>query len=284
MIPHGFRVAAIYRPDTGATVQLNHLDAEGCTFEELPFDGAPADVYGGAYDGGRSRRLSLRFLGAAEYETLRQWRLSGVPVRAVVLASEAGGFNVQWYESTLIEKVVPTEIGGRSQGRAAYDVALYSDHPRAAVYRSQNLLAFLGWADANANGIADGYAATGGTPTFVSGEQRIAGSTGVVGFEGEIVLPFSGVALTHAQTFVSLHASAGYHLLALTPYSFAGASLASNEQTVSATGRRSQAATLPAGTYAVRVATRAGTLSGAGTFAVKDLSLRADASATYTAL
>lgn len=285
---HGFRVAALYRPDTGAVVQLNNLVADGCSYEAKPLEGSRAETaQGNAYDGGQTRELRLRSLGTAERETLQAWYDAGVPVRCVALAAVPGGFNVQWYESVRMQSFKAITIGGKAEGRAdAFDVVLYTDNPRAAVYRQANLVAHLGWADANADGVADGYTFTGGTAgaaTFTGGQQQIYQSSGDRALTVDLELPISGIVLTASVLAAFVHNGGATTTGSVDARSFAGTSLGATTAALVQNVRTSAVlASTPAGTYTVRLtALRVQGGSSAATSSAQQVALRADSSAAY---
>lgn len=285
---HGFRVASIYRPDTGAVVQLNNLVHDSTQYEKVPIEGSRSeDAHGNAFEGGSNHLFKIRALGATERDTLQVWYDAGVKVRCVALAAAPDGPNVQWYEDVRMQSFKPVTIGGKAEGRSdAFDVVLHSDNPRASIYRQVNLVGHLGWADADANGVADGYVA-GGTDavglSFASGEQRITQASGVRNVVATIELPIAGVTVTGSVLATALHASATENLN-VSAYSFAASSLGGTDAAlVASPARSSQAQATPAGTYTIGFAVlRVSGGSGSSMAAVKDAALRADASTVYT--
>lgn len=279
----GFRVVSIYRPDTGAVVQLNSVIQEATSYTRESVGDGPLSPHLGRYEGGARHAFTCRFLGHAEGQQLMAWFEQGVPVQAVAIAAAQGGRNLQWYESVRLDACRPVDLGGFAKGRGdAYEVRMVADHPRAKVYSNTNLLAYIGWQDSNSDGVADGYNLAGApTASWVSvgaawGQKltRVAADVRL-GVNGSIPVA-AGLPYVLGMDVSALSGSCQFFMDARTK---AGSVLATVTGTL-ANGPCSLSITPPAGTYSLFVFL-IGYLT-AGTVTISNPALRTDGLSTYT--
>lgn len=285
-ISHGFVAASVYAPATGTLVQDGGLDADATTFESNSLEHSAVDPYGNLYYGGDSFRLMLRMRDSdfSRLAQLRTWKNAGTLVRAACAAPPTGGRNVQWYNSSRINKVKPITINGRFAGDARFvDVELVHEGAGAAIYSNVNLLAGpFGWVDAGANGQADNYEFAQGTGhTFSAGVQTLTNTSNVTTYvRARLAFPIAGVTLTLSHEVTNGNAGAVMNVASQT---FAEASLAASSNTSLATNaRHSAAVTTLATQYQVECFLYSENAVATSSFAFKEPALRVDGGTVYT--
>jgi hypothetical protein len=203
----GLHTISIYNPADGTVCQINSiLENEGELVVGRPFE-ENRNTRGESIFAGTENVLELLIdSNSTIYNQIRAWEAAGTRVRAV-----GAGFqrNLQWYENTLIEIMpknhfAPGKLGGRI-------VRLKHNGPAPQIFANRNLLAYLGWQDANADGLADGYVTQGAGVTavsFASNIQTISCINAFTGFRtSNIQFPISGVRLTFSSEITTVWTS-----------------------------------------------------------------------------
>lgn len=284
-IAQGFSAVSFFDTSDGTTVQVEPVADDNSFYDEIDLD-APVDSDSNSFPGGKRHELHVRFVDedGSLSDQLKTWRQAGTRIQAVALAS-GGGRNVQWYEDTRISSVKPVPISARTGCRSdMWDVVLMHEAVDASIYSNVNLLAFLGWADADSDGVPDGYTSTYNTDDFTGGVYTgTTAATGSPQLSASFAFPIEGASLTMSALYSKLHANTDQ--VQLIAKSFAGSTLSTGSKTLSATGRGGpDALTLPASVYTIQaVIARVTGVAQIDTQKVADPAVRVDDSTTYVA-
>lgn len=157
------------------------------------------------------------------------------------------------------------------------------------IHISENLLQVYSWADADGDGVANGFTNNGfSSPVFSGGEQTIEhpddGSLALYSFE-DLLLPFEGDELTFAIDVNSITDSGHDADVRIVFYDDADTVISTQSVSFSTTGRKSVSATIPSGTIYTRVSVASedtGGASGTSIYTLADPSLRVDGKDVYT--
>ena len=241
---NGIQSFVIYDPATGDTVEIYDLDANGTFFEQSEVGAGETGPTG--VDRRRSQRsfFTAGFLASSagsEIGQLRSWMESGTRVSMVALGPDQA---VQWYETDrLVLKKRPFTAPVRGRGDV-FDVSMERvGHGRHTIAQQANLLAHLGWNDPEAT-LAVGYTKEGsGTALFNSGVQELFSDTPGDGIYYDLVFPFRnarsfpGQSVTLSVDIEKLHTDTSSANIRIEAKNFAGSTLATSTNDVSATGR-----------------------------------------------
>ena len=278
MLTHGLHTVSFYRPDTGDVVQLNKLTPDSTVRLALA-EGGQTDPTGGEYFPGGLSELDVHSLDLGSFATLKGWMKAGYHVSAVGVGPTGA---LQWYETDKL-KCWLEEVRGKQGGRVKMRVQMRREgHGTHNIHFGLNLLAFLGWGDANGDGVADGYQNyQGAGAAFADGGQTITHDLQADAFFGDIPFPIVGVTLHASVTYDEVY-TARRQIIVNT---LAGTTL-SNQYTDSTFAGRAPVVSqvIPAGGFTVRVtlfSARGATLGVPATF--RDPSVRVDGSSEYVA-
>lgn len=243
-LQNGYLAASIYDPATGVTVQMNHLGlGTSYTPAVITTDTTSSRVYGG-----ESHELVLEFFDAALNAQLRTWMINRTPVRVVVAGV---GKSIQWYESEPVRFQQMPESDKRTGLNKFQAYLSHEGGADAAIYNNANLLAYLGWADANTDNLADGYVAANATAdSFTSDVQTLTATSSDGRLARTLIFPISGIKLTSSFNITN---TATNQLLVWRDYNYSISLLASNTTTVSSTGLKSKTGTTSSGIYQIQV-------------------------------
>lgn len=161
------------------------------------------------------------------------------------------------------------------------DTGLYE----SGFWVGENGLGAYLWADADSDGIADGWSATGFTSTsFASGAQTLEADTTQRDFERAIYFPFEGETLTFSINNDSRSGSYSTEQIEVEFVDTSGSVISSQTSTFSSTGRKSVQATTPSGSNLSKVICRFSIQASSGTVTndVSDPMLSLGTSTTYT--
>lgn len=220
------------------------------------------------------------FTGDADADN-RAWRIAW---------AEFGAFGLWSETSRVIVDEEKTELDPESEDVYAYTLSVRVVSTNAAIGRGQNLLYAYAktqgrdsaWQDSDSDNLADGYTEVGTitTKTFTSGVQTIEGSTGAIAIQKVVPFPVTGVTLTSSMLWNTVGAYSENQRL--TFRNFAGSSLDSNQENVSATGRASQSLLSPSNTYDVLVQyLRVDSIGGATSVSGQDPAVRLNSLTDY---
>lgn len=147
----------------------------------------------------------------------------------------------------------------------------------------KNLLGMYKWGDTDADGVADGWSATGfSTTTFTSGQQTLEADTTRRDLERAIWFPFEGQEITFSIDIDSRTGSYATEQIEIEFIDGTGSVISSQVTTFSSTGRKSVTATVPSTT--VKVISRLSLQSSSGTVTevVSDPALKLESESTYS--
>ena len=240
----GWKVISIYDPATGTVVQLNSLLPETDVTVKPIFVETPS----GLEFGGFSAEANFEFYDDAGFTQLRTWFTNFTPVRAVGVGSTV---NLQWYESVTLKNVEMVRTPDARTGLHRFRVQMVYAGDLPAIYMNRNLLAYLGWNDANADGIPEGYtnasiptvAFNNGNGEFTATNMNDASDR----LEATIIFPIAGVTLVKSVFAVSSSIQQGVRLRSQT---FAGTNLLDSSNYVTSSNIINSLSYLtPAGIY-----------------------------------
>lgn len=149
----------------------------------------------------------------------------------------------------------------------------------------QNALGAYLWGDADSDGIADGWSASGFTTTsFATGQQTLEADTTVRTFKRGIWFPFEGVQLTFSIDNDSRTGTYTTEQIQIQFFDTSGSSISTQTTTFSSTGRKSVTATTPTGSNLAYLECQLDlqATSATVTSIVSDPALRLGTSTTYT--
>ena len=287
----GISDIAVYDPATGTAVEITKVIANTFEFSKTDYETGETSPTGGIPYQGDSSSCSFSFLDpdGSISNQLRIWKQARTRVSFVAIGPSVA---VQWYEKDHIT-LNSSPLGGMIKGRAdRYEFSISRQgHGTHSIWRRANLLAGIGWADADSDGGADGYVqyepGTGtSTFSFSGGEQTIEADE-LSGIYYDVVLPFQTVplTLTHSVNVVTLHTVNSQYTMRYQWMNFAETSLSSVSAAKSSTGIQSQSITGNTGLtapYKLRIWPMIMASASFGTQVGKDPSLRIGSSTTYT--
>jgi hypothetical protein len=248
-------------PTAGTVVQCNDIsENDGDITVNAPIEDnrTPDDQI--VYSGDRSE-LELAVYDDSVLAQLKAWDKAD---RRIQCVGAGFGKNLQWYEP-----VIPSVLGRNffpAGGRTITRVKLQKVGGEHKIYQKTNLLAYLGWEDADSDGVVDNYTTSPTTNTNfnnVSFNYEIS-DTATQKVEVDIVFPISGIALTQSIN-VSID-SGRTDRQAVFTRPFGGGTLSSGQQTFSTTGVNSFVYNLPSSVYSINaeiyvISTGSGTAS-----------------------
>lgn len=148
----------------------------------------------------------------------------------------------------------------------------------------QNGLGGYVWGDADGDGVADGWTATGFSSTsFTSGVQTLVTDDTADTFSRQIYFPFESVELTASIDVDAVGANNATFNIEIEFIDASGSVISSSSTAISSTGRSSVTATTPADTVIVNtVINLQATAGNTSSNEVSDPALRTGTSTTYT--
>ena len=189
-------------PTAGTAVQINDIkDDEGEIVVGKPF-AENKRPNGEIVFSGTENHLEVAVYEDNIVSQIKQWQKMqledmtspGLPIQCV---GAGFGENLQWYEPTKV-RILPKNFlapGNRNFRIIKMDF----EGGEADIYQNINLLAFLGWKDADNDGLADGYGVfNSDNETFVTGGQKIeeTSSNSTLGLFVDLKFPISNIKLT----------------------------------------------------------------------------------------
>ena len=286
-IVHGFRRGSFYNPATGTVVQTNHLRASGCSFLQEALDTGETDPTGGLYHGGDRSVLEWTFYDpdGTLYEQLKTWQEATTRLSFV---AEGLSRNVQWYETDRLDQCRRVDVqGSASEGRAdvVYVRMVREGHGTHDIHANVNLLAYLGWEDANGDGVPDRYTPVNlANMDFTTGTFAAYGPAGTAGrLERDIIFPITGAELTLSVQFDQLHAD-GDTFCTLVAEDYNGSTLTGSSEMHTSTGRKEQSLVTPSNAWAIamQVVRTLNVTTQSQRFKILYPALRADGSDEHT--
>jgi len=197
---HHVQAISFYRPDTGETAQFNLI--EGATFEVVSKPLMQVIQAGKKITVQELVTLKVTVFDFAFIDMLTTWQDNYIPVQAVA----AGSPNLQWYESGYLR--ITSEMKA-SEGLTKLTLELEAVQVlnNKNIHMNENLLAYLGWADANGDGVADGYLNVNSVLTNLSFANSVQQFTSGVGGtsdfrSSDVVFPIDGVGLTQSVNYI----------------------------------------------------------------------------------
>lgn len=149
----------------------------------------------------------------------------------------------------------------------------------------QNGLGGYEWADADSDGVADGWSASGfSTTSFSSGQQTLEADTTERTFTRGVYFPFEGEQITFSLNIDSRTGSYATEQIQLVFFDTSESVISSTTETFSSTGRQSVTATTPTGSSLSYIECQLDLQASSGTVTevIKDAALRLGTSTTYT--
>jgi len=205
----GWQKASIFNPLNGSVIQFNTLNPAMTNYERPAIK---QEHTFGNYQSGKTHKLSFGGFGLTQesIDLLQTWARDKTLVQAVCAGT---GKAMQWYESVEISEILTDFKGKRNAGDNSYGVVLTCDKHDAQIYHNENLLAYLGWADLNLNGLPDGYdvkeSVTGSVFSSNTHSFIASGGPSASLYKTEIVFPISGITLTNSIKVVDPHLDGG---------------------------------------------------------------------------
>lgn len=190
---------SLYDPATGTVVQLNSIHQDS----EFSISGADEeDAVGNGVYLGDEATLDLYFYDKepAKITQLRTWQENETPLRLAAVGTRS---NILWNESVAITFQEPRSF--TPQSRSVSMIHMSAKGVKLPIWQGKNLLhgAILlkgfssGWADADSDGVADGYDVNNAANySFTNGQQVFDGSSSAELFETSMILPVSNQKLT----------------------------------------------------------------------------------------
>lgn len=251
---NGIRAVSVYNPADGVYVQIRKVSAGTFDFQQADLD-LERSPSGGRLGQADASRVSFEFLDdGTAYQQLRTWQDARTRVS---LVAAGDGVAIQWYEKDLVD-VRPSGLGGVVNGRGdlfRFDMERQG-HGRHAIYKAQNLLAYLGWS-AGVSEVASGYGVDG-SPTVnfddANREQDITSALVDEGIRADVVFPIGpGIPLRLSTEFTTLHSTTTSARLKIGQRTYAGSTLSEGASEPVTTGRSGVGITTEATLYSLRV-------------------------------
>lgn len=277
----GYGGLVVWREDDGQSLYTSM--ARPLAFDDAPEYRELAD--GGEDEVARRRGVAPELVGQYETDLLRAWKAEGARVKAILIHRGQGRHYI-WHEPN---RVNLAPFDGLPGGLAGDRLRLFTAKYGAAIYESPNLLAPLTFEDGGdwtlyesdaSGGVTWGADADGNDTATLSADPGETSALYV-----DVVLPAPGLRLNFAAAISSLpdlaNAAVRLRIVALTyaEHADGGGPVAYGAEAATATteGMLEDEAegvvyTLPAGTYAVRVAVEIEADAGAG--AAQDVVLK----------
>jgi len=285
-VVQGILAASVYDPATGVFYPIRHIDAGSFTFDQTDAD-YERSATGSRLGQADVSRVAFDFLDDGTiYTALRAWQDARTRLSLVAIGPS---MVIQWYETDLID-VRPTSMGGAIAGRAdrySFEI-LRQGHGRHAIYKQQNLLAHLGWADADADELADGYVASAGfTKNWddANGEQDITSATPGHSIYATIAFPIgAGFSFRLSSELTDLHTETTSAKIELQRLPFNLGSFNINSVSPATTGRHGVTLASGSGSYWLRAHPLMVplTVTDSDTISAKLPALRVDGQDIYT--
>lgn len=153
------------------------------------------------------------------------------------------------------------------------------------IWVGSNLLAGYEWADADSDGMADGWGNEGATfnvTTFTSGQQTLEAGTSVSRFVRRIYFPFEGEEVTFSLDNDSRTGTYATEEISIQFIDDSDAVISTETTTFSTTGRKSVTGTTPANTIKINVLFSIAASSTTVTSVISDPALQLGTKTTYT--
>ena len=252
----GWRRFVIYDPTSP--------DTKAETRDALPPETlSPAEDYWQTASGKRRKLrkdsvLSVPVTNFEKQDIVRGFVEDETDVNGVLVGYER---HVQFYENTFAQ-IIP---GHASPGGLNADsVTLWNSLRDAAVHHHHSLTAYLGWEDADSDGIADNWTLSGqDSESFSSGVQDVTYSSDY-DFQATVPFPVSGIPLTLVANFSALNGN-GDDILRLTARNSSGTATSTAETTVTSTGNAQVSLTTDSDTVEFRAIVRGRNVGSSGT-------------------
>jgi len=192
----GIIAVSFYNPDTGTVVQIDEDSLSGeVSFEKQEVEPDDTDPTGGWPYVAEECVFEVPIYDFAGFAQLAEWARNDTRISAVAAGVQS---SVQWYERDRIT-VTKDPLVSEKGGVQTYTVTMRRTAPHPEIYNHVNLLAHLGWSDADGDGQADGYTIRASNSRFDRGEfqvvVRTSGGHSQVVMKRRIPWPLSGVEL-----------------------------------------------------------------------------------------
>ena len=285
-IVEGILAASVFNPADGTWVPITKIPSGSFDFSQTDAD-YERSASGSRLGQADVSRCGFEFLDDGTiYSALRAWQDTRTRLSLVAIGPSLA---IQWYETDLID-VRPVSMGGAVSGRAdRYAFEIYREgHGRHAIYKQQNLLAHLGFVDADADELADGYEQSAAfTVNFddANGEQDLTSGTAGHAVYATIAFPIGeGFSFRMSSNITALHSNTSSATISLQRLPYNLGSFNESDATPTATGR--SGVTLASGSASywlrARIMEVPAAVAGSGTMSCKEPALRVDGQDIYT--
>jgi len=247
---NGIHTLSFYNPLNGTTVQVNNIkNNQGELVVARPYEDE-LNPRGEVQYAGDENIIEVAIYSQTAIDQLIAWAKAGVGVRVV---GAGDGPNLQWYETT---KLVVRQVNSFVAGTKKFAIVrMVKSGAGLQIFNNVNLLGYLGWADVDLNGLADGYSSRleGGAAASTAFATNIqdfnvttAGSNTAI--RRVLNFPIAGIPFTMSYNRVNT-ASA---LERIDASNFAGTSLlAQSEIASTTTGIKTSTLVSPASSYSL---------------------------------
>lgn len=285
-VVEGILAASVFNPADGEFVPITKIVASSFEFSQTDAD-YERSASGSRLGQADVSRCGFEFLDdGTVYQQLRAWQDARTRLSLVAIGASVA---VQWYETDLID-VRLVSLGGAVAGRAdryAFEI-VREGHGRHAIYKQQNLLAHLGFVDADADELADGYEKSAAfTVNFddANGEQDMTSGTAGHAVQATIAFPIGqGFSFRMSSNITALHSNTSSATISLQRLPYNLGSFSETDATVTATGRAGVTLASGSASYWLRakIMEVPAAVGGSGTMSAKDPALRVDGQDIYT--
>lgn len=199
---HSVQAISFFRPTTGEVAQFDLIENQSLEVTVKPIQ--QIVQAGKKITVKQLVTLKVTVFDSGLSDMLRTWQDNYQLVEVVA----AGEPNLQWYEDSYLRITNESKLAD-GLWKYTLEVEAVQVLGQKTIHMNQNLLAYLGWADANADGINDTFAnisAIATSLTFSSGVQSFTtGASGITEFRRDIVLPVTGIELMLSNSFTVMN-------------------------------------------------------------------------------
>ncbi len=198
----GYKAISLFNDLDGVVVQINEENfSSEATLTHTELEPDKKDPRGNSPYAGEEHTLEIPVYDFAGRQQLQEWSRANTRLSAVAAGVQQ---NLQWYERDRTSIIDQTMYGQRGKiNKFLVRMTRRSAYPK--IYSNVNLYAYLGWQDADGDGLADGYYSRAlGVVSFQNGIQSLTfPNTATADFGAEVVFPISGIPLTYAVTIAN---------------------------------------------------------------------------------